>query len=60
MTMRLRPGTAIMAERIGLPLIAFSDRPKGEKAMRREDSVAASCEHLLQKGKRHFVRVRFY
>ena len=31
----------------------------GEKAARREDTVAASGEHLLQKGKRHFVRVRF-
>ncbi len=31
----------------------------GEKAIRREDTVAASGEHLLQKGKRHFVRVRF-
>ncbi|MET0398997.1 MAG: tyrosine--tRNA ligase [Longimicrobiaceae bacterium] len=31
----------------------------GEKATRREDTVAASGEHLLQKGKRHFVRVRF-
>jgi tyrosyl-tRNA synthetase len=31
----------------------------GEKATRREDTVAASGDHLLQKGKRHFVRVRF-
>ncbi|HEU0079361.1 MAG TPA: tyrosine--tRNA ligase [Longimicrobiaceae bacterium] len=31
----------------------------GEKATRREATVAAAGEHLLQKGKRHFVRVRF-
>jgi tyrosyl-tRNA synthetase len=31
----------------------------GEKATRREAVVPASGEHLLQKGKRHFVRVRF-
>jgi tyrosyl-tRNA synthetase len=31
----------------------------GEKATSREATLPASGEHLLQKGKRHFVRVRF-